>query len=157
MNYKLIQDIAKRCYESAQHKGKDVSCAGCLQAFRRELAEYWEAADTKRTASREDVDAVNESLNVDENTFRACYESRLHNTAIDELADIVIVAATWLEAAAAEGDKDGNGFALLRSADVALISGTMDFVAEICVNDPAAASLSEIVNLKMRFNELRQD
>lgn len=134
-----------------------MSCAGCLQAFRRELAEYWEAADAKRTVSREDVAAVTESLNVDENTFTACYESRIHNKTIDELADIVIVVATWLEAAAADGDKDGNGFEPRRSADFALLSGALDLVAEISANDPVADSLGEIVNLKMRFNELRQD
>jgi len=149
-----IQNIAKRCWETAVRRGQDTTCNGCQLGFRRELSEYWAAVEAGRVISSEDVAAINEAAQIDDNTFYACYESRAHNTSIDELADIVIVAATWYEAATLE---DGDDFNPIKSAENAYVCGVLNLVSEISYNNPSVISLHDIINLKMRFNELRQN
>lgn len=76
------------------------------------------------------------------------------NTAADELADILIVAATWLWEAKAEA---GGDFKPERSIDVMLLSGAVQFVCGRMADRHDIERLRKMVNLKMRFNELRKD
>lgn len=72
----------------------------------------------------------------------------------DELADVLIVAASWIQAAKlAEGDD----FQPNRSLDVVLASGAVQFVCGqiTCAQD--LEELRQVVNLKMRYNETRND
>lgn len=153
MNYKLIQDIAKRCYESAQRRGKDVSCEGCRKYVAVELAEYWRACRQGYEMTNADAQAINEAALIDDNTFIEVYDAYVHNTTIDELADLLIVAATWYEAVR----RSVNGMHPTECADVLFIEGVLAFIADVCTNDPQAKSLHDIANLKMRYNELRQN
>ena len=153
MNYKLIQDIAKRCYESAQRRGKDVSCEGCRKYVTTELAEYWRACRQGYDLSNNAAELLNEAAQIDDNTFISVYDAYVHNTTIDELADLLIVAATWYEAAI----RTSKTTVPTECADVLFIEGVLAFIADVCVNDPQAKSLHEIANLKMRYNELRLD
>lgn len=76
------------------------------------------------------------------------------NTATDELADILIVAATWLWEARAEA---GDNFQPGRSIDVMLLTGAVQFVCGQMADQHDIERLRKVVNLKMRFNELRKD
>lgn len=153
MNYKLIQDIAKRCYESAQRRGKDVSCEGCRNYVAVELAEYWRAARQGYDLPDGATEALSEAALIDDNTFITIYDAYVHNTTIDELADLLIVAATWYEAVR----RISKTALPMECADVLFIEGILTFIADVCVNNAQAKSLHEIANLKMRYNELRLD
>ena len=151
MIYELIQNIADRCWASAQQRGKATSAAGCIAGLNTELSEYWNAAKDDRTA--EYIDILH-AAELEDTDFVDFYESRIHNTTTDELADIVLVAATWFasakQAAGAEFDPE-------KSADVMLLSGALSFAANQCEKRKDVEKLRDTVNLKMRFNELRQD
>ena len=151
--YKLINDIAKRCHASATKRGKDTSCVGCLQYLAVELHEYWDAVDKGRYVA-DFGETVKEANALPDDKFNALYAEKIHNTATDELADILIVAASWIHAAKLA---DGDDFQPNRSMDVMLASGAVNFVCGQITGAQDLEALRVIVNLKMRYNETRND
>lgn len=149
----ILLTIAERCHTAATRRGKDTTGVGCIKSLRIELGEYWKAAD--RSAETPEFDEIIEKTNkLSDEDFTAYYEANLHNTAADELADILIVAATWLWEAKAEA---GGDFKPERSIDVMLLSGAVQFVCGRMADRHDIERLRKMVNLKMRFNELRKD
>ena len=122
--YNLISTIAERCYASATKRGKDTSSLGCIHALGVEQREYWEARD--KGAEVGDIRVLDAEANkLSDADFVALYEAKIHNTASDELADVLIIAATWLHTAELEG---GDDYDADRSLDVMLLSGAVQFV-----------------------------
>lgn len=151
--YDLLFNIAERCHTAATRRGKDTTGVGCIKSLRIELGEYWKAAD--RSAETPEFDEIIEQAGkLSDNDFAAYYEANLHNTAADELADILIVAATWLWEARAEA---GDNFQPGRSIDAMLLTGAVQFVCGQMSDQHDVERLRKVVNLKMRFNELRKD
>lgn len=149
----ILLTIAERCHTAATRRGKDTTGVGCIKSLRIELGEYWKAAD--RSAETPEFDEIIEKTDkLSDEDFTAYYEANLHNTAADELADILIVAATWLWEAKAEA---GGDFKPERSIDVMLLSGAVQFVCGRMADRHDTERLRKMVNLKMRFNELRKD
>ena len=81
-------------------------------------------------------------------------EVLLPAASLQELADILIVAATWLWEAKAEA---GDNFQPGRSIDVMLLTGAVQFVCGQMADQHDIERLRTVVNLKMRYNELRKD
>ena len=151
--YNLISTIAERCHASATKRGKDTSSLGCIYALGVEQREYWEARD--KGAEVGDIRVLDAEANkLSDADFVALYEAKIHNTASDELADVLITAATWLHTAELEGGKDFNAD---RSLDVMLLSGAVQFVCKRVVSPEDVERLQIVTNLKMRYNELRED
>ena len=149
----ILLTIAERCHTAATRRGKNTTGVGCIKSLRIELGEYWKAAD--RSAETPEFDEIIEKTDkLSDEDFTAYYEANLHNTAADELADILIVAATWLWEAKAEA---GGDFKPERSIDVMLLSGAVQFVCGRMADRHDIERLRKMVNLKMRFNELRKD
>ena len=149
----ILLTIAERCHTAATRRGKDTTGVGCIRSLHIELGEYWKAAD--RSAETPEFDEIIEKTDkLSDEDFTAYYETNLHNTAADELADILIVAATWLWEAKAEA---GGDFKPERSIDVMLLSGAVQFVCGRMADRHDTERLRKMVNLKMRFNELRKD
>lgn len=149
----ILLTIAERCHTAATRRGKDTTGVGCIKSLRIELGEYWKAAD--RSAETPEFDEIIEKTDkLSDEDFTAYYEANLHNTAADELADILIVAATWLWEAKAEA---GGDFKPERSIDVMQLSGAVQFVCGRMADRHDIERLRKMVNLKMRFNELRKD
>lgn len=149
----ILLTIAERCHTAATRRGKDTTGVGCIKSLRIELGEYWKAAD--RSAETPEFDEIIEKTDkLSDEDFTAYYKANLHNTAADELADILIVAATWLWEAKAEA---GGDFKPERSIDVMLLSGAVQFVCGRMADRHDIERLRKMVNLKMRFNELRKD
>ena len=149
----ILLTLAERCHTAATRRGKDTTGVGCIKSLRIELGEYWKAAD--RSAETPEFDEIIEKTGkLSDEDFAAYYEANLHNTAADELADILIVAATWLWEAKAEA---GGNFKPERSIDVMLLSGAVQFVCGRMADRHDIERLRKMVNLKMRFNELRKD
>lgn len=132
--YKLIHSIAERSHATAVKRGQDVSTFGCIAALRTEQQEYWQAVDKGAE-------------------FTALYEAKIHNTASDELADILITAATWLHTAETGGGED---FDPDRSIDVMLLSGAVQFVCNRITGNADVERVQLVTNMKLRFNELRE-
>lgn len=149
----ILLTIAERCHAAATKRGKDTTGVGCIQSLRMELGEYWKAAD-KATETPEFDEMIEQADKLSDNDFAAYYEANLHNTATDELADILIVAATWLWEARAEA---GDNFQPGRSIDAMLLTGAVQFVCGQMSDQHDIERLRKVVNLKMRFNELRKD
>ena len=97
----ILLTIAERCHAAATKRGKDTTSVGCIQSLRMELREYWKATD-RATETPEFDEIIEKTGKLSDEDFAAYYEANLHNTAADELADILIVAATWLWEAKAE-------------------------------------------------------
>lgn len=72
----------------------------------------------------------------------------------DELADVLIVAATWNASAAANNAKN---FKPEHDVEVMLASGAISFICGQIGGPRDVEMLRCMVNLKMRFNELRKD
>lgn len=156
--YKLLQEIATRAYDTAKGRGQDVSATGCMEAARVEQAEYWKAVDEGCHLDAQTIADAKAISNAAFASFVEYYEANIHNTDYDELADLVIVAATWFCSASMA---DGESFDPTRSIDVLLASGILCFVIDR-ITGPAtmatlinADKLRAVVNLKLRFNELR--
>lgn len=96
--YKLISEIAERCHTAATKRGKDTSCVGCMDYLRVELAEYWKAVEKGANVPNFN-ETTAKATELSDEDFNALYGEKIHNTTTDELADILIVAATWLHAA----------------------------------------------------------
>ena len=151
--YEILLQIADRCHAAATMRGKDTTGVGCIKSLRLELSEYWKAAD--RGAEVPEFDGIIEKAGkLSDEDFAAFYEAKIHNTAADELADILIVAATWFWEAKTEA---GGTFQPGKSIDVMLLSGAVQFVCGQITDKHDAERLRKVVNLKMRFNELRKD
>ena len=151
--YKLIHSIAERSHATAVKRGQDVSTFGCIAALRTEQQEYWQAVD--KGAEVADIRVLSAEANkLPDAEFSALYEAKIHNTASDELADVLITAATWLHTVELEGGKD---FDADRSLDVMLLSGAVQFVCNRVVSPEDVERLQIVTNLKMRYNELRGD
>lgn len=151
--YEILLQIADRCHAAATMRGKDTTGVGCIKSLRLELSEYWKAAD--RGAEVPEFDEIIEKAGkLSDEDFAAFYEAKIHNTAADELADILIVAATWFWEAKTEA---GGTFQPGKSIDVMLLSGAVQFVCGQITDKHDAERLRKVVNLKMRFNELRKD
>lgn len=151
--YEVLLNIAERCHTAAAKRGKDTTGVGCIMSLRTELREYWKAAD--REAETPEFDEITEkAAKLSDEDFAPFYEANLHNTTADELADILITAATWMWEAKADA---GDNFRHERSIDVMLLSGAVQFVCGRMRDRHDAEQLRRVVNLKMRFNELRKD
>lgn len=151
--YNLISTIAERCHASATKRGKDTSSLGCLLALGVEQREYWEARDNGRDLPDLRV-LADEANKLSDEDFTSFYGEKIHNCVTDELADVLITAATWLRTAELEGGKDYDAD---RSLDVMMISGAVQFVCNRIVGPEDVERLQIVVNLKMRYNELRKD
>lgn len=151
--YKLISDIAERGYNSATKRGKDASCLGCMQYLAVELAEYWKAVENDAYVPNFN-ETTAKATELSDEDFNALYAEKIHNTITDELADIVIVAATWLHAAKLAG---GDNFQAEKSIDVMLLSGAVQFVCGRITGPVDLEELRTVVNLKLRYNETRND
>jgi hypothetical protein len=152
MYTELIKPIAEACHATAVKRGKDTSFIGCTLAATEELAEYWAAIDAQKITV--DTDVITACNLIDDEEFMAYYEEHLHNTSGDEMADIVITAATWLgEARLSEGDD----YQERRSIYTMFINGVMDFVADQVHGSESAKILFTLIELKRRYNELRKD
>lgn len=149
----ILLTIAERCHAAATKRGKDTTGVGCIQSLRMELREYWKAAD-RGTETPEFDEIIAQAGKLSDEDFAAFYGSKIHNTATDELADILIVAATWLWEAKAEA---GGNFQPGRSIDVMLLTGAVQFVCGQIADRHDIERLRTVVNLKMRYNELRKD
>ena len=150
--YSLISEISERCRLAAEKRGKDTSWLSCIYSLRDELAEYWAAKDDSRETSLEAIRTTEQIQDGAE--FIDAYEKNLHNTVADELADVLIVAATWNASAAAKNAED---FKPERDVEVMLASGAIYFVCSQIGGPQDADMLRCMVNLKMRYNELRKD
>lgn len=151
--YKLISDITERCYNAATNRSKDTSCVGCLQYLGVELSEYWKAVENGVSVPNL-AETVQQANNLSDEDFNALYAEKIHNTANDELADILIVAATWLHATRLAGGAD---FKPDKSIDVLLLGGAVQFVGGRITGPSDLDALREVINLKMRYNETRND
>lgn len=155
--YKLITEISKRCHASATKRGKDTSCVGCIKYLRDELAEYWAAYDAGRTCENlRDIIVQAATLHYDK--FVEFYDDHIHNTTVDELADILITAASYYEAVrlslADEGeDQQPQG----RTIDELILNGAVRFVCSRVLSPVDVNMLHWIVLCKMHYNDLRED
>lgn len=156
--YNELQRIAGRCHKAAAKRGKDTTGVGCIRSLRLELSEYWQA---KEKAGRPPEhpgfsDMIHTLRDMPDKVFEASYRASMHNTPYDELADIVITAATWLW----EAQTDAGGFRKFKpgkSIDVMLLSGALHFAYGQVTLPYGRYWLREVIRLKMRFNELRKD
>ena len=129
-----------------------------MAAASMEQAEYWDAIDKGRRLDTKDVNEAQTMANAAFASFAKYYENNIHNTDYDELADLVITAATWFYCAQESG---GAAFLPTRSIDVTLASGILAFVIDRISGVTALATIQNaetlraVVNLKLRFNELR--
>ena len=149
----ILLTIAERCHAAATKRGKDTTGVGCIQSLRMELREYWKATD-RGTETPEFDEIIAQAGKLSDEDFAAVYGAKIHNTATDELADILIVAATWLWEARAEA---GGNFQPGRSIDVMLLTGAVQFVCGQMADQHDIERMRTVVNLKMRYNELRKD
>lgn len=115
-----------------------------MQEILLTIAERCHAAATKRGKDTTGVGCI-QSLRMELGEYWK---------ATDELADILIVAATWLWEAKAEA---GGNFQPGRSIDVMLLTGAVQFVCGQMADQHDIERLRTVVNLKMRYNELRKD
>ena len=161
--FRQLQQIAETAYNSAQHRGKDVSCIGCLSALREEQQEYFAAFDAEKHSNytMEDIKQFNKLTKKEE--VISYYDAKLHNTTYDELADIMLVAATWLNAARLAAQEAGEEFKPDRNYDVMLLMGAVAFVIDR-INDVTpvltirnADKLRHIINAKIAYNFARKD
>lgn len=153
--FRIIQQIAQRAHETAVQRGQDVSAPGCMAAAGVEQAEYWKAVDEGRKLSDK---AITKIMDVAPEDFVEAYEANIHNTDYDELADLLIIAATWYYSTSISG---GEKFDPTRSIDVMLATGILAFVIDRLTATTQMATilnadrLRNVVNLKLRFNETR--
>ena len=124
-----------------------------MDYLRVELAEYWKAVEKGANVPNFN-ETTAKATELSDEDFNALYGEKIHNTTTDELADILIVAATWLHAAQLAG---GSDFQPEKSMDVMLLGGALVFVAGQTKNAPEMEKLRTVVNLKMRYNETRND
>lgn len=151
--YNFIIQIAQRCHYLAEKRNKDASCLGCFKCLQGELAEYWAAYDAGRTADNIS-DLIAQAAGLSPEDFVAMYDAKIHNTTIDELADILITSASWYEAAY----RANKGVMVKdRTIDQLIINGAVHFVYGRVQSPHDMATLRQVVYLKMLYNDLRKD
>ena len=151
--YKLISEIAERCHTAATKRGKDTSCVGCFKYLHNELTEYWKACDEGCVA--DNIGTIAEQvMELPREEYIAYYDDHIHNTTLDELADILITAASYYEAArlADESEKLCG-----RTLDEMFIDGAVHFIYTQIQSPADMAALRQVLLLKMLYNELRND
>lgn len=146
--------MAERCHAAAEKRGKDTTDIGCINALRTEQQEYWKAVDNGYFVPNFN-ETTQEATKLSDEDFTAFYEAKIHNTVTDELADILITAATWLQTAI--NKNSSVDFQPDRDIDVMLLSGAVQFACGRITGETDVRQLQVIVNLKMRYNELRKD
>lgn len=157
--YNFITQIAPRCHYLAEKRNKDASCLGCFKYLQGELAEYWAAYDAGRTADNIS-DLIAQAAGLSPEDFVAMYDAKIHNTTIDELADILITSASWYEAAYRANDGELPKIYRLvkdRTIDQLIINGAVHFVYGRVQSSHDMATLRQVVYLKMLYNDLRKD
>lgn len=150
----LLLPIADRAYLCAKERGKDTSALTCLTASAAEISEYLRAAEAGRVTSSDHIRKAESIWNAQK--FTAFYDKHLHNTTLDELADVCLVSATWLCCAKIADTLDGVAFDPAKNFDAILANGPLTFVAEQ-LDAVGTAELRAVINLKLRYNELRED
>lgn len=152
-----LSNLSERCHACATRRGKDTSWDGCLTSIEEEQREYWNAQiyGIWGTRGRDIDDRIKkaESLTDDE-SFTEFYDVHLHNTAIDELADLLITAATMTHTAKLYGVKFME---INKTIFGILLYGVLEFVHSRLAESHDDKYIDRIVRLKMRYNELRKD
>lgn len=120
-----------------------------------ELKEFYAAVESRR-AIQGDLDSViAEARTKNDKDFVRFYYDTIHNTMEDEMADVVIVGATWIKSAEIAA---GDNFNASQSYDVLLATGAVTtFLLRYISTEESAERLRQIINLKLRYNELRND
>lgn len=156
--YELISKIEERAYNAAVARGKNTSHTGCAEAMAVELAEFWAAAEAGRELPDDILEVARTYYeNEKDKEFADYYEKYLHNTKADEMADMIIVAATWIHDAREKAEAAGEIFIPGKCINVVLAGGAIQFVAAQITGMRDLDLLVTMVNLKLRFNELRKD
>jgi hypothetical protein len=151
--YSYIKSISKRCHRSATQRGKDTSCVGCLKYLHGELTEYWRACDEGCVAYNIDT-LAEQVMELPREEYIAYYDDHIHNTTLDELADILITAASYYESARlADESENLSG----RTLDEMFIDGAVHFIYTQIQRPADMAALRQVLLLKMLYNELRND
>ena len=154
--YSYIKTISKRCHRSATQRGKDTSCVGCLKYLHRELTEYWRARDEGCVAYHIEDLAAQVMMELPREEYIAYYDDHIHNTTLDELADILITAASYYEAARQSLSDEGENISG-RAIDEMIINGAVHFIYTQIQSPADMAQLRRVLLLKMLYNELRND
>ena len=132
-----IKSISERCYNTAVKRGKDVTRDGCMLAIIQEIKELKLAADLPTVSPSPLYVRADQMSDAD---FMVVYKWLLHNTAADEIADVIITLATSYHV-------DQDDIVLSYALDAVVGELTQD-VREMA---------EQAVALKMRYNEIRQD
>ena len=147
-----MESIGERAYACAQRRGKKPNVLTCINAASEELKEYWEAADSDRKCGKYHL-VVAGSIE-DDTKFADYYAANIHNTTLDEIADICIVAATWCYSSYLVDVQRGDPWQPERDLDSVMACGLVAF-ALATIDDAELFALA--VNNKLRYNDLRKD
>ena len=148
----FLQSIAERAYKTAYDRGKRPNVLNCIAATYEELNEFWDAEDKGRRCR---IDDLKKAERIKSNAeFVEYYDSTIHNTTWDELADLCIVSATWCYSAYVATVQNGDEWNPNRDLDTILCCGPLSFVLSIVTD---AETLRLAINNKLRYNELRKD
>ena len=154
--YNTIKGISKRAYATAKRRGKYVDPEDCKKYLQCELNEYWDAVEAgKPTNFWRDI--VSEAARMSDAEFIEMYNKRVHNTADDELADILITTATWIEAIALQRESEGNPYQTKRDVELMFAVGPIQYVLDQLDGNEDRERLVNILYLKLRYNEIRKD
>lgn len=96
---------------------------------------------------------ADEANKLSDEDFTAFYGEKIHNCVTDELADVLITAATWLRTAELEGGENYNPD---RDITPCCFRARCSLFNRI-VGPEDVERLQIVTNLKMRYNELRED
>ena len=89
--------------------------------------------------------------------FMEMYNRRAHNTDADELADILITTATWIEAIRRQHEETGDPYRPNRDAELMLAAGPIQYAVDQLDGSEDRERLTNIIYLKLRYNDLRKD
>ena len=133
-----IKSISERCYNTAVKRGKDVTREGCILALMQEFKELKHAVAHRSVADPSALYTLADQKS--DADFMAAYILLLHNTVLDEVADVFITIATSFHV-------DQDDIILTRALDAAK-----------CKLTPGKREMMEqAIALKMRYNDLRKD
>lgn len=156
--YEIIARIEERAYNTAIARGKDVSHTGCAEYMGVELAEFWAAVEAGKEATMEMLEIAQTHYDSGNyKTFVEYYSKYIHNTRTDEMADMVIVAATWIHGAREQAEAAGETFIPGKSISVLMASGAVQFVSAQIAGMHDVNMLMRCVDLKMNYNAERND
>lgn len=148
--YKLINEISDRAFNSALRRGKSVDRESCINALAEELKEYWAACGTPITGYDQELTELEAIWNNDKQ-YVDYYNRHLHNTSLDEMADVFISAATLLHTAK-EHTAD-----LQHSVEYVLCCGPIFYICNIIGSPEEANMLRRAINAKLLYNDIRND